>query len=178
MTIYVAFLRGINVGGKNIIKMEDIRNTLTKAGFEWVRTYIQSGNIIFQSEMKKKNEIEKKMEKLLSEKFTYSAKVIIRSKEDMEKTIIHFPKIFENKERKHNVIFLSDTIDTKDIRKNLEIKKDIEALSYCPWTLFRSAKIDAITRSKMIKLSTRSEYKEMTVRNINTTKKILELMNE
>lgn len=178
MITYVAFLRGINVGGKNIIKMDALRAEFEKAGFQCVRTYIQSGNVIFQSDSTKNIEIEKEIEKILSDKFKYQAKVLIRSTKDMENIIVHFPKIFNNKKWKHNVIFLSNTINSKNILKNLEIKKDIEEHSYYNGVLFRSAKMDKITSSNMLKLSTRKEYKEMTVRNVNTTKKILELMHK
>jgi uncharacterized protein (DUF1697 family) len=175
---YVAFLRGINVGGKNIIKMEALRKEFEKAGFLSVTTYIQSGNVIFQSDMNDKADIEGKIEKALAARFKYEAKVLIRSKKDMENTISHLPLIIENPDWKHNVIFLSSAIDSKDIVNQFNIKKDIEQISYYKGVLFWSAKLETITRSTMIKLSARKEYKEMTVRNINTTKKILELMND
>ena len=52
MTIYIALIRGINVGGHNLIKMQDLRNSLKSIGLGHVQTYIQSGNIVFQSEDK------------------------------------------------------------------------------------------------------------------------------
>jgi uncharacterized protein (DUF1697 family) len=177
-TRYVAFLRGVNVGGKNIIKMDSLRTEFENANFECVKTYIQSGNVIFQSNLLNKIKIEKKIEEFLSIKFKYKAKVIVRSKKEIENTITHFPSIFKNLEWKHNVIFLSKAIDSEKILKKFEIKKDIEKTSYFNGVLYWSAKIDTITKSNMLKLSTRKEYKEMTVRNINTTKKTLELMND
>ncbi|OGS21033.1 MAG: hypothetical protein A2252_03815 [Elusimicrobia bacterium RIFOXYA2_FULL_39_19] len=177
MVTYVVFLRGINVGGKNIMKMDVLRAEFEKMGFKSVKTYIQSGNVIFQSSLTDKIEIEKKIEKILSIRFHYEAKVLVRSKNDLENTIKHFPKIFADPTWKHNVIFLSKIIDSKDILKKLETKKEIEENTYCKGALFWSAKMDKITRSNMLKLSTRKEYKEMTVRNINTTKQILELMS-
>lgn len=177
MIKYIAFLRGINVGGNNIIKMDRLREEFERTGFSSVKTYIQSGNVIFQSELADKIKIEKTIEKALSAAFKYEAKVLIRSKKDMENTISHFPNIFQNPDWKHNVIFLSSTIDSKDILDKFVIKKDIEQLSYFPGVLFWSAELKTITRSSMLKLSTRKEYKEMTVRNLNTTKKIFEIMN-
>jgi uncharacterized protein (DUF1697 family) len=176
MTEYVAFLRGINVGGKNMIKMAELRSEFEQMGFQSVITYIQSGNVIFQSDIADTILIEKKIEESLSTCFKYNARALVRSKKDLENIIAHFPEIFKNPEWKHNVIFLSQMIDSKDILKKFEIKKEIEVTSYCHGTLFWSAKMDTITRSNMLKLSLRAEYKEMTVRNVNTTKKILELM--
>jgi uncharacterized protein (DUF1697 family) len=177
MVKYVAFLRGINVGGKNVIKMEALGKAFEQMGFQSVKTYIQSGNVLFQSDIADKRELEKIIEKSLSERFKFEAKVLVRSKKDMENTIKRFPSIFENPDWKHNVLFLSSAIDSKNILNQFDIKKDIEVISYYKGVLFWSAKLDTITRSKMLKLSTRKEYQEMTVRNINTTKKILELMN-
>lgn len=178
MTKYVALLRAINVGGNNIIKMDALRAEFEKMGFESVKTYIQSGNVLFESDLLSKLEIEKKIEKALAEKFKYNARVLIRSQKDMKNIVSNFPKIFSYENWKHNVIFLSNLIDSKKILQNLDTKgKEIEQTVYAKGVLFWSADMNTITRSNMLKLSTRKEYKEMTVRNINTTRKILELMS-
>lgn len=177
MAKYVALLRAINVGGNNIIKMSDLKLEFETMGFDNVKTYIQSGNVIFESKINDRKKLEQTIEKALSSKFNYNAKVLIRTKSDIENTVLNFPKIFENENWKHNICFLTKEIDSKDILKQFEIKKEVEEISYSPGIVFWSAKIDTITKSTMLKLSTRKEYKEMTVRNINTTKKILELMN-
>ncbi|MCX6734286.1 MAG: DUF1697 domain-containing protein [Candidatus Peregrinibacteria bacterium] len=178
MTKYVAFLRAINVGGNNIIKMDALRTEFEKMEFRSVKTYIQSGNVLFESDLSDKLEIEKKIEKALAEKFKYNARVLIRSQKDMENIVSSFPKIFSDTNWKHNVIFLSDLIDSKEILKTLETKgEEIEKTFYAKGVLFWSANMDTITGSNMLKLSTRKEYKEMTVRNLNTTRKILELMS-
>jgi uncharacterized protein (DUF1697 family) len=59
MTKYVALLRAINVGGNNIIKMDALRSEFEKMGFQSVKTYIQSGNVLFESDLSDKSEIEK-----------------------------------------------------------------------------------------------------------------------
>lgn len=173
---YVALLRAINVGGKNIIKMDALRDEFEKMGFLSIKTYIQSGNVIFQSDMTNKTKIEQKIEKALAARFSYDAKVLIRSKLEMKNTIAHFPQIFENSDWKHNVIFLCSTIDSKATLQRFETKKDIEQIFYHDGVLYWSAQLDQIAKSTMLKLSTRPEYKETTIRNINTTKKIFELM--
>ena len=176
MTKYVALLRGINVGGKNVIKMEALRTEFERMGFLSLKTYIQSGNVLFRSELKDTVKIERKIEKALKTKFNYAAKALVRSEEQMEGIVAHFPKIFGDSAWKHNVVFLSAAIDSAAILERFEIKKDIERIYYCKGVLFWSAKLEMITRSTMLKLSARKEYQEMTVRNVNTTKKISELM--
>ncbi len=178
MIRYVAFLRGINVGGKNIIKMEVLRAEIEKLGFRDVRTLIQSGNVLFRSEMSDPGKIENKIKRGLAANFNDEVKVVVRSKKDMENTVSHFPDIFDNPDWKHNVIFLSRVIDSKNILSRFELKKDIEQIQYAPGVLFWSAGRDSITKTNMLKLSARPEYQDMTVRNANTTRKILALMND
>lgn len=96
----------------------------------------------------------------------------------MENTVAHFPSIFTDVKWKHNVIFLSSEINSKDILMWFNIKNELEQLSYYDGVMFWSANLSTITRATMLKLSTRKEYKEMTVRNVNTTNKILALMSE
>ncbi|MGP4040170.1 DUF1697 domain-containing protein [Gracilibacillus sp. D59] len=82
MTIYIALLRGINVGGKNKIKMAELRNALETMGLNKVQTYIQSGNVLFesnQSEELLKEQIEKKIE----EEFGFSVSVILRTSTEL-----------------------------------------------------------------------------------------------
>ncbi|MGC1239930.1 MAG: DUF1697 domain-containing protein, partial [Chryseosolibacter sp.] len=84
MTIYIALLRGINVGGKNKIKMEDLREALGAMGLSRVQTYIQSGNILFESDEDEAtlcHRIEQEVEKV----FGLSIKVIIRASEELKK---------------------------------------------------------------------------------------------
>lgn len=90
MTIYIALLRGINVGGKNKIKMADLREKLAEAGLDHVRTYIQSGNVLFQSDEPEyilNDLIEKKIEK----GFGFSVSVILRTADELKAIIRNCP---------------------------------------------------------------------------------------
>jgi uncharacterized protein (DUF1697 family) len=174
---YVALLRGINVGGNNIIRMADLKDAFEKMGFQSVSTFIQSGNVLFEATKTDGRALEGQIEKALQKQFHYSARVLVRSQKEMENTVKHFPKRFADGTWKHNVIFLSDTIDVKDFLEKCQLKSGIEEAGYAQGVLFWSAKLDTITRSNMLKLSSRPEYQGMTVRNVNTTKKILQLMN-
>lgn len=176
MTTYVAFLRGINVGGKNIIKMDALRVAFEKAGFTAVRTVIQSGNVLFESNSADPRKLEDTIEAMLTKTFHTKIRALVRSTQDMVRTVSHFPDVFSDDAWKHNVIFISRAINDKNILNLFAIKKDIEKLSYHDGVLYWSARKDALTRSTMIKLSTHKEYKDMTARNVNTTQKILAMM--
>ena len=79
MPIYVAMLRGINVGRGKVVKMERLRASLGKLGFGGVRTYVQSGNVVFQSEQKSAAEISKKIEAKILRDFGFAVPVILKT---------------------------------------------------------------------------------------------------
>ena len=88
MNRYIAFLRAVNVGGR-VVKMEEIRRILSTEDFSNVTTYIQSGNVIFDSAEKKVATITKKIETTLSESLGYKVSVVIRTIPDIANVIIH-----------------------------------------------------------------------------------------
>ncbi|WP_330372803.1 DUF1697 domain-containing protein [Lacrimispora celerecrescens] len=90
MTIYTALLRGINVGGKNKIKMAELRQLLEEAGLTRVETYIQSGNVIFEAE-DGEEKLKEKIENKIREKFGLSVSVILRTSGQLEQIIRNCP---------------------------------------------------------------------------------------
>jgi uncharacterized protein (DUF1697 family) len=159
--------------------MNDVREVFEGAGYAKVQTYIQSGNIFFETGEEETIELEKDLEKILTKAFNYQARVIVRAHAQMQEVIKHIPKSWENDhERKHNVLFLRDAIDTKDVLEGLTPKEGIEEVTYHPGVLYWAANTGDITQTSMIKLSRKSIYQEMTVRNLNTTKKIGEIMEK
>lgn len=80
VSIYIAFLRGINVGGKNLIKMADLKRVFEKIKLYEVKTYIQSGNVLFKSD-DTEEELKNKIEHEIEAFFGFSVKVILRTLE-------------------------------------------------------------------------------------------------
>lgn len=114
MPVYVALLRGINVGAHNRVKMEQLRSSLEALGYGEVRTYIQSGNAVFRSEKREPVRISQAIEQKLREAFGFSVTVITRSREELFSIIEGNPflneKIIEN--FKLHVMFLPTAPDT------------------------------------------------------------------
>lgn len=79
MTKYIAFLRAINVGGTKLIRMEDLKKMFESFGVSNVQTFIQSGNIIFETSAKSMNILESRLEKQLEEALGYRVEVFVRS---------------------------------------------------------------------------------------------------
>ena len=79
MVQYVAFLRGINVGGKHLVKMDALRAMFESLGFKEVKTFIQSGNVLFDTTAKDSAGLTKKIEKALLKELGYPVSVMIRT---------------------------------------------------------------------------------------------------
>lgn len=87
---YLALFRGINVGGKNIVKMKELRELFTELGFVNVRSYIQSGNLLFTSD-KELNELSKLVTDAFVKKFGFSVPIIYRTKSEMLSMVQSLP---------------------------------------------------------------------------------------
>ncbi len=87
MATYISMIRGINVVGAKIVKMEALRKMYEGLGFKNVRTYIQSGNVIFQTIKKKEKELEALIAKEVLKKFGYEVKVMVMTAEHLNKII-------------------------------------------------------------------------------------------
>lgn len=174
---YVALLRGINVGGNTMVRMADLRDCFAQLGFSDVATYINSGNVIFSSDTDNTQALEKRIETALAAAFHLPLRVVVRSHKDIAALVDHLPESWGRAgDKKCNVIFLHHSIDTPAIVRNFKPKPDIEELQYYPGVLFWSADTSALTRSAMIGVSKSDLYKHMTVRNLNTVRKLYELM--
>ena len=179
LNVFVALLRGVNVGGNNMISMSELKKSFEAMGFANVSTYINSGNIIFESKESDARKLEKKIEQMLSREYELNSKVVLRSFSEMDKLVQSLPRKWgDDSSWRYNVIFLRHTIDSEDILDELPANSDIEEVIYRPGTLLWSAQVESITQTKMNKLSSRKMFQDMTVRNLNTTKKLYELMRK
>ena len=92
MTKKIALLRGINVGGKRKVLMADLRQLLEEIGFTDVKTYIQSGNVIFSQKEEQSNlEIAKAIEKVIADNYDFAVPVVVRTRQEWEKAINESP---------------------------------------------------------------------------------------
>jgi uncharacterized protein (DUF1697 family) len=109
MPTYISILRGINVSGKNLLKMAALKEAFDKAGFQKTVTFIQSGNIVFQDTEKKEDAIRQKIEQLIKDSFGLTVPVIIRTIKEWNEVILHNPfmKMDDLDITKMHVTFLS-----------------------------------------------------------------------
>jgi uncharacterized protein (DUF1697 family) len=110
MPNYIAMLRGINVSGHNIIKMEQLRASFAALGFSNVKTYVQSGNVVFETTNDSAASLSRKIEQKIMRDFGFSVPVFLTTSQEMEETIKRCPFLkAPNIDRsKLHVTFLSD----------------------------------------------------------------------
>lgn len=178
LSTYVALLRGINVGGNNVIPMKALSATFEKLKLANVKTYIASGNVLFQCEPVDSRKLEKKIEGALRRAHAYDARVVLKTKGELLSIVDAMPRAWRKQDPdvRYNVCFLRHEVDDPKILDELSPKKGIEQLSYAPGALFWSAHRDDLTRTAMVKLSSHRLYKDITVRNANTARKLAELV--
>jgi uncharacterized protein (DUF1697 family) len=130
MERYIAFLRGINVSGQKIIRMEALRKAFSDAGFTEVVTYIQSGNVLFNTDIRDSKQLILSLENLIEKSFGFRTNVILRKLTDIEnilKTPL-FARLKSDAEKKYYITFLQDEYP-QDIEVPLLSKnKDVEII--------------------------------------------------
>jgi uncharacterized protein (DUF1697 family) len=119
MPIYISMLRGINVGGHKRIKMDQLRQSFEVLGFNQVRTYIQSGNVVFKTGKSSTSKLSKRIEERILNDFGFSVSVISRTADEMETTIANNPFLKESgiDPEKLHVMFLSDAPPPTALKK-------------------------------------------------------------
>lgn len=177
--VFVALLRGVNVGGNNIISMSSLKTSFEKMGFADVSTYINSGNILFKTRETDARKLETRIEAMLSRDYQLGCKVVVRSFCELANLVENLPKNWDSdKQWKYNVIFLRHAIDSEKVLESVGAKPEIEKVVYYPGTLLWSARTADIGQTTMNKLSSQKIFQDMTVRNTNTTRKLCELMKK
>lgn len=91
MNTYISMLRGINVSGQKQVRMADLKNLYESMGFENVRTYVQSGNVIFESAEKDEAKLSKQIEAKIEETFGFSVPVLVRTAQDFKRIVENHP---------------------------------------------------------------------------------------
>jgi uncharacterized protein (DUF1697 family) len=180
MARYVALLRGINVGGKNLIPMPVLKTCFEDNRFDDVRTYIQSGNVVFSSPSTNLAELTVQIERMLGTTFAhYDASVVIRSRTQMRAIVDRAPKGFGTQpdQYRYDVIFLKPPLTAKTALKSLSMKEGVDRGWAANGVLYFSRLTSRATSSRLNRVVGLPIYQQMTIRNWNTTTKLRELLD-
>jgi len=179
MTTYLALLRGINVGGNSLIKMADLKLALAQSGLQNVRTYIQSGNVVFESEATDTLVLAQEVSKSIKNHFKMDVQTVVFSKKQWSGIIATAPKWWgADKEWKHNLLVMIPPFTMPEIVAAVgQLKPDIEAMQPGNGVLYQSMSLKLFGRTTTGKLASNPVYKQMTIRNYNTATKLVKIMD-
>lgn len=177
---YIILLRGINVGGNNIISMKTLKDTLIKNGFYNVISYINSGNIIACHTIDSKSVIKSNLEEIIRREFKLEVNVLVLNAQELFEMYKHLPKLWNiDQETRYNVIFVIPPMTSEMIIKQLaEFNSEIERVDYYTGVLFWSVKNEYYSKSKYSKIVGKSFYSNLTIRNANTFNALINLLNK
>jgi len=179
MTTYLAFLRGVNVGGNGLISMAELKDALSAAGLSKVHTYIQSGNVIFDSAATSNPALVELVASVIEKTFALTVAVAVFSLAEWRQIITAAPAWWGQDDGwKHNLLIMIEPYDMADTVTAIgELKPGWEHLKAGKRVLYQSVDKQYIGRTRTgSKLASSSVYKRMTIRNYNTATKLLALM--
>lgn len=178
MTAYVLLLRGINVGGGNIVKMADLKTLLEAEGFSNVATYIQSGNVVFTSSQKDKTILTEHITAALHKRFGYNTPVVLLSARDMMKVMAQAPQGFGSQPQlyRYDVIFIKEPLTVGQALQNVTLKEGVDTVAVGDAVLYFSRLIAQASSSHLARIITQPMYKNMTIRNWNTTSRLAQMV--
>ena len=176
---YIALFRGINVGGKNVVHMDKLKDMFEKLGFEAVKTYIQSGNVIFRSPVTSKAELTKRIAKAFTSKFHVSLPILLLTASDLSTIVANAPANFdiEPQKYKYDVWFIIPPLTPAELKAKLRLRIGVDTVCEGENVLYVSRITAMAAQSRLIKVTIFEEYQNITIRNWNTTTKLMDLIN-
>jgi uncharacterized protein (DUF1697 family) len=179
MTHYVALLRGINVGGNNIIKMPDLKASFAALDLREVTTYIQSGNVVFEATETKPSTLAARIEAGLSERFGYQSRIVLRSHGQMRAIVGKAPAGFGKQPEmyRYDVVFLREPLSAPEAMRDIPLREGVDQAFAGDGVCYFARLISRATQSYMSRIVGTPSYKSMTIRNWNTTVKLLALLD-
>jgi len=173
MKTYIALLRGINVSGHKKILMVDLRALLKKVGFQDVQTYIQSGNVVFQSAAKPK-ECQALIYKAILKKYGWEVPILIRTASEIKKTLDNCPFPQDKKEKSYFCL-LQEIPSEVLIKECQQIAFPNEEFIITPNCVYLYSELGAAKAKLNINFFERKLKVRATARNYRTMNKLLEL---
>lgn len=173
---YVAFLRAVNVGGKGIVSMAAIKEALVALGLSDVRTYINSGNVIFSTRASDAQRLMARIEKALEQHTGMAIKVLVMDHKTLKKMVDAIPRNWvDDKTMRTYVLLLWKELDDHGILDRLPIKRGVDELRYTPGAVVWRVDRENVGRSHMNRIVGTPLYKKITIRSANTMRKLNEL---
>jgi len=173
---YIAFLRAVNVGGKGLVSMAAIREALVAAGLSDVRTYINSGNVIFSTRASDARRLAARIEKALEQHTGAAINVLVMDHKALQKVVDAIPRNWvDDKTMRTYVLLLWKELDDRGILDRLPIKPGVDELKYTPGAVVWRVDRENVGKSHLNRIIGTPLYKKVTIRSANTIRKLNEL---
>ena len=174
MQTYAAFLRGINVGGR-IIKMAELKSCVEAAGVTNVRTLLQSGNVLLDSEAEEKD-VRQRLEAAVGQTFDYPAIIFVHRLDKLRPIVEAYPFDSSDEDYQHYVVFMDDGKADQFDAEFGPVDNDVEAMQKGDGVIYWRVRKGMTLRSERSKCFSKAAYKNFnTSRNIKTLRKLLAL---
>ena len=174
---YVALLRGVNVGGSNTVSMADLKAAFETAGMSAVRTYINSGNVIFSTGRVDRSQLTQSLRAAVRERGGLDIDLQLRDADELSTIVDAIPPGWtSDKSMKCDVVFLQPDVDRAGVLDDLGPRPGIEDALYLPGAVVWRVDRENATRSRLTKMMGTPLYSRVTVRNCNTVRRLLELV--
>jgi len=174
--IYVAFLRGINVGGNSIVSMAAIKTALSDLGLSDVRTYINSGNVMFSSRAEDRQRLAARIETALERGTGMPIKVLVMDHKALKKLVDAIPSRWvDDKTMRTYVLLLWKALDDRKVLERLPTNPEIDNVRYAPGGVIWQVDRKNLAKSRLNRLVGTPDYRLITIRSANTLRKLHEL---
>ena len=174
---YVAFLRGINVGGKHITKMAALKACLEDAGFDRVETFIQSGNVVFETQQKSAAKLTSQLDSAIETGLPIDPRVVVLSRDRLKAVLADAPAAWRSRaDMRMNIAFLRPPVTAAVALKEVDVRPGVDAVAAGKGVLYMSTALRDLGKSRMSRIVMKPVYQEMTIRTYGTCQKILALM--
>lgn len=176
---YVALLRAINVGGRNPVPMADLRAAFEADGLRSVSTYIQSGNVLFESAAPRES-LEPDLAGLLERTFGFAIPVVVRSHSQLRNVVTKAPPEFGSRpeEFHSDAIFLKAPLTAERAMGVVRLREGVDQAWPGSGVVYFARLSEQRTKSRMSSIVGTPEYQQMTIRSWKTTTKLLDLLDD
>ena len=177
---YVALLRGINVGGNNKVVMSELREQIEAAGFGHVRTYINSGNLLFEAEAPRED-VAQRVEDLLASRYDFPIRLALLRAQDYLAQLDELPDWWHGEVARRDALFYTRGLDRDHVRERIEaMELGDEAVHFGEHAVFWG-KFDEKSFLKTAyhkRLLREDFYRQVTIRSGSTVEKIAAMVSQ
>lgn len=178
MPEHLALLRGINVGGRNPVRMQELREAFADLGFANVSTYIASGNVLFSAPRQPLADLAAGLERDLTRRFGIELKCVVLTAAQLRRVVEEAPAGFGAESDRCDVMFVRRPLTAARAFAITECREGIDRAWQGPGVVYYARLAERASGSRLSKVVSTPEYKNLTIRSWSTTAKLHTLMGD